>query len=187
MQRVISGGNELLDAKRILSENLHLEPAKVVGDLGCGGAGYFTMAAARLVGDQGQVYAVDILKTVLSSVESKARMQKLYNVKPIWSNLELYGATSIPEATLDYALLVNILFQSHKHKEIMSEAVRLMKPGAKLLVVDWDRGHNALGPADDDKVDQDKIRQYASELSLAEIDDFKAGQYHFGMIFMKAS
>lgn len=187
MQRVISGGNELLDPKKILGENLHLEPAKIVGDLGCGGAGYFTMAAARMVGDQGQVYAVDILKTVLSSVESKARMQKLYNVKPIWSNLEIVGATSIPEASLDYALLINILFQSHKHKEIMTEAVRLMKPGAKLLVIDWDRGNNALGPADDDKVDQERVRQYATELGLAEVNDFKAGQYHFGMIFMKAS
>ncbi len=186
MPHVISGGNELLDARKILIDSLALEPAKVVADLGCGGAGYFTLAAARVVGDQGQVYAVDILKTVLSSVESKARLQKLYNIKTIWSNLEVYGATAIPAASVDYAFLVNILFQSQKHDEIIREAYRLMKPGGKLLVVDWARGLVAIGPSENDKVDPVEIRRLATEVGLAEINDFKAGQYHFGMIFIKA-
>lgn len=185
MQRIISGGNELLDAKKILTEEVALRPASMVGDLGCGGAGYFTLAAARLVGDQGQVYAVDILKTVLSSVASKARMQKLYNVKTIWSNLEVLGATEIPSASLDYAFLINILFQSQKHEEIMREAHRLLKPQGSLVVIDWAKGSMALGPTEDDKIDIERIRTFARLIGFQEAKTFNAGQYHFGVIFMK--
>jgi ubiquinone/menaquinone biosynthesis C-methylase UbiE len=185
MQRIISGGNELLDAKKILKEELALRPASMVGDLGCGGAGYFTLASARIVGDQGQVYAVDILKTVLSSITSKARMQKLYNIKTVWSNLEVFGATEIPSASLDYAYLVNILFQSHKHEEIMREAHRLLKPQGSLMIIDWNKGSMVLGPSEDDKIDIERIRTYARLIGLQEVKTFSAGQYHFGVIFMK--
>jgi len=185
MQRIISGGNELLDAKQILTQQLALRPALMVGDLGCGGAGYFTLAAARLVGDQGQVYAVDILKTVLSSVASKARMQKLYNVKTVWSNLEVLGATEIVSASLDYAFLVNILFQSHKHEDILREAHRLLKPQGTLMIIDWLKGSAVLGPAEDDKVDIERLRSFARIIGFQEVKTFNAGQYHFGVLLMK--
>jgi len=185
MQKIISGGNELLDAKQILTQQLGLEPGKVVGDFGCGGAGYFTLAAAKIVGDKGQVYAVDVLKTVLSSVDSKARMHNLYNIKTVWSNLEIYGATDMPEASVDYAFLINILFQSKKHAEITKEVVRLMKTSSKLLVIDWDNTASGFGPAAEDKVDPEGMKKIARDNGLVEVKSFKAGQYHFGIIFSK--
>jgi len=185
MQKIISGGNELLDAAVILTKELKLGSGAMVGDLGCGGAAYFTLAAAKIVGDRGQVYAVDVLKTVLSSVEGKARMHSLYNIKTIWSNLEVVGATNIPAQSLDDVLLVNILFQSKKHEEIITEAARLLRPGGKLLIIDWDQAEGPFGPGTNDRVDQQEVREIAGRLKLAEESSFKAGQYHFGLIFSK--
>ena len=185
MNNIISGGNELLDAPQILTKELGLESSKIVGDFGCGGAAYFSLAAAKLVGDQGQVYAIDVMKTVLSSAESKARMHNLYNIKTVWSDIEVFGATDIAENSLDYAFLVNVLFQSKKHDDIFKEVARLMKSGSKLLVIDWDRAATTFAPADEDKVDPDRLKQIASDNSLALEKEFKAGQYHFGLIFKK--
>src|SRR3989344_3825837 len=185
MKTIISGGNELLDAPQILRDQLGLGAAQVVGDFGCGGAGYFSLAAAKIVGDQGQVYAVDVLKTVLSSVESKARMHNLYNIKTVWSNLEMFGATDIPESSLDFGLLVNILFQSQKHSDIFREVVRFLKPGAKLMVIDWDKSATIFAPADREKVDPERVKQLAADNGLTLEKEFKAGQYHFGIIFTK--
>ena len=67
------GKSELLDAGKILQEVLEIQPGQIVADLGAGG-GMFTIQTARLVGDRGQVYAVDIMKSSLSDIESKARM-----------------------------------------------------------------------------------------------------------------
>ena len=184
-QQQTFGKSELLDASKILKEILGLTIGNTVADLGAGG-GMFTINAARIVSDQGQIYAVDILRQTLSEIESKARMSGLYNVKTIWSNLEIVGAAKIPEASLDFALLVNVLFQSKKHFEVLSEATRLLKPGGKLLVIDWSNTGPGFAPSSELQVDKTKLLDYANQLELSLVQEFKAGEYHFGIVLQKA-
>ncbi len=179
------GGNYLLDAHNILGNIVQIKGGQIVGDLGAGGAAYFTLQSAKLVGDQGQVYAVDVLKNVLSNIHSKAQMTGLYNVKTVWSNLEVYGAAKIPEESLDHALLVNVLFQSKKYPEIIREAVRLLKPGGQLTVIDWSDMSPNFAPNQALQLDREEIINIAQNLSLSLRQEFQAGAYHFGLIFIK--
>lgn len=178
------GKSELLDAGKILKEILGMQIGNVVGDLGAGG-GMFSMAAARTVGDQGQVYAVDIIKSSLSEIESKARMSGLYNLKTIWSNLEIVGATKIKEASLDFALVVNVLFQSQKKYEILAEATRLLKVGGKMLIIDWSNTAPGFAPPAEMQVNKEELLKICEQLELSLVEDFRAGNYHFGLIFRK--
>ncbi|MBI4090832.1 MAG: methyltransferase domain-containing protein [Candidatus Komeilibacteria bacterium] len=182
---IISGGNALLQPRVILKEHLHVAPSQIVGNFGCGGGGFFTLESARMVGESGQVYAVDIVKNALSSVDGKAKLQGLYNVKTIWSDLEIYGATDIPEASLDHGLLVNILFQSKKHDAIVREVTRFIKPGGKLLIIDWNNVQVPFGPPLEDRVKVDELRMKVPSFGYQEEKFFEAGQYHFGLIFIK--
>lgn len=179
------GGNYLLDAYNILKNISQIKNGQIVGDLGAGGAAYFTLQSAKIVGDQGQVYSVDVLKNVLSSINSKAQMAGLYNVKTVWSNLEIYGATKIPEESLDHALLVNVLFQSKKYPEIIKEAVRLLKPGGQLTIIDWSDMNPNFAPNQALQLDKNEIINAAQNLSLSLQQEFQAGPYHFGLIFIK--
>lgn len=183
-QQQTFGKSELLDAGAILKDILQIGPRHVVGDLGAGG-GMFCINAARLVGAQGQVYAVDVMKHVLGDIESKARMAGLDNIKTVWSNLEMVGATKIKEGILDFALLVNVLFQSKKHYEILAEAGRLLKVDGKLLVIDWSDTRPGFAPATDRQVDPKKVIASAASLGLSLSREFKAGHYHFGLVFTK--
>ena len=183
MARIISGGNELLQPLNILKEHLNIQPGQVIADLGCGGSGFFSLEAARMVGDQGQVYAVDIVKEALSSVDGKARLQGLYNVKTVWTDLELYGATEIPERSVDHAMLINVLFQSKKHMDIIKEASRLIKTGGKLLIIDWNDVPVPFGPAVQDRVKVDFLRENVPPLGYTEEKFIEPGQYHFGLVF----
>lgn len=180
----ISGGNELLDPTEILGR-LGIRTGHKIADLGCGGAGHFTIPVARFVGDQTIVYAVDILKSVLQSVTSIARLEGVNNIKPIWSNLEIFGATKIKKESLDFALLINILFQSKQHEEILREAQRLLKKEGKLLVVDWNQVPSSFGPPPADRVKADVVKKIAKKLNFELIDEFDAGNYHYGLIFEK--
>ncbi len=180
----VGGKSELMDAGKILTDFLQLKKGDMVGDLGAGG-GLFLLQAARLVGDQGQVYAVDVVKNILSELESKARISGLNNIKTVWSNLEIIGATKINNQSLDAAILVNVLYQSQKHFEILSEATRLLKAGAKLLVIDWADNDLSFGPAKERLAQPNKIIDIANQLSLELVQQFKAGPYHFGLIFIK--
>ena len=180
----ISGGNELLDPLEILAR-LGVKTGSRVADLGCGGAGHFVIPAAKLVGDHIIVYAVDILKTVLHSVTSKARLEGVNNIKTVWSNLENVGATKIRKGSLDFALLINILFQSKKHENILQEAMRLLKEDGKILIVDWNQNPSAFGPLPASRVKADSIKELTNNLKLKLIDEFQAGTYHYGIILKK--
>lgn len=179
------GGNNLLDAYNILAQQVKIQNNQVVADLGAGGAAYFTMQAAKIVGNQGQVYAVDVVKNVLSTIESKAKMAGLYNVKTIWSDLEILGATKIPAESLDHALLINTLFQSNKHAEMIAEAIRLLKPGGRLTIIDWADLNPSFAPPQERQVSQEEVIAIAQKLSLTLETTFQAGAYHFGLIFIK--
>ncbi len=182
----IPGGNELLDPRKLI-QKADITFSMNVADLGCGGSGVFTLQAAKAIGDKGIVYAVDILKSVLASVITKARMQSINNVRTVWSNLEIYGATKIPDGALDRALLINTLFQSKKHKEIMKEAKRMLKREGMLLIVDWKPHGAPFGPLEKDRVQPEKIEHIAKDLEFQLLEKFDAGPYHFGLLFTKTN
>jgi ubiquinone/menaquinone biosynthesis C-methylase UbiE len=180
----VSGGNELLNAKFIL-EKLELAQGMKVADLGCGGAGHFVFPAAALVGSEGVIYAVDILKTVLQGITSRARLELFNNIETVWSNLEICGVTKIEDNSLDAALLINILFQTKKHTEVIKEAIRLIKPGGKLLIIDWKMTGAPFGPAVAARIKKTEIMSIVEALGLKQQEEFAAGPYHFGLIFIK--
>lgn len=180
----IPGGNELLNPQDVL-KRVGVEYNMTVGDLGCGGAGYFTLQAAHIVGENGRVYAVDILKSALASVEGLAKQSGIHNITTVWSNLELYGATKIPDHSLDIALLINTLFQSKLRADVMKESTRMTKMGGKLLVIDWKPAGSPLGPPPKSRVHPDEMRKIAKNLGLAEVNSFEAGPFHFALVFTK--
>lgn len=180
----ISGGNQLLNSDFLLKK-IDLREGMNIADLGCGGAGKFILPAARFIGPSGTAYAVDILKSVLSEVAKKARLEGIGNIKTIWANLEIYGSTQIPEGKLDRAFLINVLFQSKERENIFKESLRILKQNGKLLVVDWVSRFIPFGPPLVDRVQPEGVKLMARSLGFELIDEFDAGKYHFGLIFQK--
>jgi ubiquinone/menaquinone biosynthesis C-methylase UbiE len=178
------GGNELLNPKELL-ERAGVGYGQRVADFGCGAMAYFTMQASHQVGDRGQVYAVDIQREVLSNVEGRLRQTGITNVKTIWSDVEKVGAAEISPNTLDCVLLVNTLFQLNNHAPAFMEAARLLKSGGKLLVVDWKSIGAPFGPTQDRRVSPGKVKELAQQAGFKFLEEFEAGPYHFGQIYMK--
>jgi ubiquinone/menaquinone biosynthesis C-methylase UbiE len=180
----INGGNTLLDANLILSK-AQVGDRKKVAHLGCGASGHFVFPSARIVGKRGQVYAVDILKTVLERVERQSRQENLLNIQVVWSDLEVFGATKIESSSLDSALLVNVLYESKKRAEILREAIRLLKKDGHLVIVDWKNISTPFGPPIEERVRQDLLETAGKKLGLSLEEEFVAGPYHYGLVFVK--
>ncbi|MBU0707284.1 methyltransferase domain-containing protein [Patescibacteria group bacterium] len=178
----VASGNELLDPQKII-QKAGVSYSMKVADFGCGGSGIFSLQAAKAVGDKGIVYAVDILKSVLASVLSKARMQGINNVKTVWSNLEIFKATKIPDNNLDCGLLINTLFQSKRQKEMLQEVKRMIKREGMMLIVDWKPQGAPFGPLETDRVSAEKIEAIARDLGFQLLESFEAGPYHYGLLF----
>lgn len=177
-------GSNLIDANLVLDKAQVKEKTKVA-DLGCGSSGHFVFPSARRVGKKGIVYAVDILRTVLETVNKQARAEDLANIKIIWSNLEIFGATKIEAGSLDVAMLINTLHQSHKRLEILRESVRLLKKDGRLVVVEWKNTAAPFGPPPEERVGKEFVDNGAKKFGLRPEEEFKAGQYHYGLIYVK--
>jgi ubiquinone/menaquinone biosynthesis C-methylase UbiE len=184
MERIPSG-NELLNPINIVAK-AKIGSRETVADFGCGSSGIFALQAAKAVGEKGIVYAIDVLKSALASVISRGRMQGLTNIKTVWSNIEIFGATKIESGSIDRGLLINVLFQTKKQLDVLKEVKRMLKPGAMLIIVDW-KPHGALfGPMDKDRVSPDMIKNQAAEISLQFLEEFEAGPFHYGLLFVNS-
>ena len=97
----------------------------------------------------------------------------------------MVGATKIPADSLDLTMLINMLFQSAKDEVVFQEAYRLAKPGGKLLVIDWSSVSAPFGPAVKDRIKKEEAIKLAQNSGFKFLEDFQAGPYHFGLIFVK--
>ena len=75
------GGTKRLQVNRVM-DILGITPGKTVADIGAG-SGWFTVRAARRVGESGMVYAVDINPEAIRYIDERAQKEKLHNVKTI--------------------------------------------------------------------------------------------------------
>src|SRR5215813_4162867 len=75
------GRAEQLQINRVM-DILGIVPGKSVADIGAG-SGFFTVLAARRVGDQGMVYAVDINPEAIQYIDARLKKENLHNVKTV--------------------------------------------------------------------------------------------------------
>ena len=67
-----------------------LKRGQKVMEVGCG-PGFFTIPAAKIVGDGGLIYAVDTHPLAIKRVEKKIARENINNVKPILANASNTG------------------------------------------------------------------------------------------------
>ncbi len=131
----------------------HLLPPLDVADLGCG-EGYLTIEAAR---GATSVVAVDRSGAVLERARGLARRRRVSNI--VWTKGEL-SALPIADETVDVALLSQALHHAADPAQAVTEAVRILRSGGRVLVLDlrehdqaWVRerlGDERLGFADEE-------------------------------------
>jgi ubiquinone/menaquinone biosynthesis C-methylase UbiE len=103
-----------------------------VADVGAGD-GFFTTRLAKVVGDGGRVYAVDISKNTLDRLTRRVTDAGLTNVQAI---LGTPSDPKLPQATLDAALIVNAYHEMREHQAMLAAIRRALKPGGRLVIVE---------------------------------------------------
>lgn len=104
-------------------KKIPLQRGMVVVDYGCG-PGRYTIPAAKLVGQEGKVFAVDIHPLAIKVVKEKAAGESLTNIEAIL--VDSYN-TGIQSSSIDLIILLDTLHLINDHPTLFSELHRLLK------------------------------------------------------------
>lgn len=126
------------EPQRILKA-LELPPDAAVADVGCG-SGYFTLKLARMVGDGGEVIAVDVRRLPLAFLAVRTR--ELDNVRLAHVAPE---DPELPAGSLDGVLIVNTYHELTEPDATLAAVHAALRPGRRLVVVERGAEHaNAI-------------------------------------------
>ncbi|MHB1038149.1 MAG: class I SAM-dependent methyltransferase [Pirellulales bacterium] len=117
-------------------------PDKIVGpyvragmtviDVGCG-MGLFSIAMAKLVGDQGRVIAVDLQRKMLDVLGKRAERAGVADrIQRHKCDQDRLGV----DAQADFALAFMMVHEVPDQRRLLGEIMACLKPGGKLLVAE---------------------------------------------------
>jgi ubiquinone/menaquinone biosynthesis C-methylase UbiE len=128
---------DLLQNPRKSLARAQLRKGMSVVDYGCG-PGSFTIPAAELVGEEGNVFAVDIHPLAIRAVKQKASRKGLQNVEAIL--VQGYD-TGIHESSIDRVLLIDTIHLIEDPGALFRSLHLMLKPDGLLFM---EKGHMAM-------------------------------------------
>ncbi len=162
-----------------------LTAGKTVADLGAG-SGFYTQAAAKIVGDQGTVYAADVLESALDHIAADARLKGYRNIKFLRCDLESHSSCeTIPAGSVDLVIFANIVHQLKDQPGLFVQAYRLLKTGGKVVVVEWNDQPSPIGPVADQRISTATMARFAEKANLKLQGEIPTDPYHYGLMFTK--
>ncbi len=165
-------------------EALGISEGSYVADLGAG-SGFYSLAAAHMVGAGGKIYAVDVQQEVLTRLKNAAHAAHLANLEIIHGDMERLGGTRLKDQSVDIAFVCNALFQIDHKDDFMNEVKRILKPNGRVLLVDWMESFGGLGPQPEHVFSQIDATALCKKHGFILINSIHAGDHHYGLIVRK--
>ena len=165
-------------------EQCGVQPGMDIADLGVG-SGFYTLSAAKALMSSGRVYAIDVQKDLLTKLKNTAAREGLYNVEVIWGDIEKLNGTKLRDYSIDLCFLCNVLFQLEDKSVIVKEVKRILKPGGRVLVVDWTGSFGGMGPKEEMVIKKEDVSKNFEKSGFHLDREISAGEHHYGLIFKK--
>ena len=118
----------------MIMDTIGVKQGMIIGEVGAGG-GYFTFKLAERVGKSGKIYANDIKKNVLESIEEKCAEKNIKNIKTILGETE---DPLFPRNDLDMIVMMLVYHDLEKPVIFFKNLKKYLKSGTNVVVIDRD-------------------------------------------------
>jgi ubiquinone/menaquinone biosynthesis C-methylase UbiE len=150
------GRAQKLQVERVM-DLLGVKRGSQVADIGAG-SGWFTVRAARRVGTEGTVYAVEINPGYIRHIKRRAKREKLPNIRTV---LGKPHDPALPRSSVDAALLLKTYHEIGQPIAFLRRLRPGLRPGARLGIIDRN------GKGDDHGVNADVVIREAAQAGFA--------------------
>ncbi len=134
LERLEVGSRELYSAREAVVEAVGLETGDWVADIGSG-TGLYTLLFAERIGSEGQVFAEDIEPLFLDLVTRRAADADLANISAV---LGREDDVTLPKESIDVVFIADTYHYFDDREAVMRSVFKAMKPGASLVLVEFD-------------------------------------------------
>ncbi len=111
---------------------LNIHPGAHVADIGAG-SGWFTVRAAKRVGDKGTVYAVDINPEAIKYIDDRVHKNGIHNVRTI---LSAPDDPKLPANAVDSVLILKTYHEIADPIRLLERLRKSLHPGARVGIID---------------------------------------------------
>lgn len=167
------GRADRLQINRVM-DTLGILPGKSVTDIGAG-SGFFTVLAARRVGDQGTVYAEDINPEAIRYIDARLKKEDLHNVKTIPGKPD----NPLLPAPVDAVLLLKTYHEIAQPVVLFRNLLPSLAKNAKVGVIDRNGDGTNHGVGRDVVIREMKQAGY----KLIQQEDYKKDGMDYFLVF----
>jgi ubiquinone/menaquinone biosynthesis C-methylase UbiE len=161
--------HKLLQPQKTLKK-FGLKPGLTFIDIGAG-TGFFSRAAAEIVGTKGTVYALDMSEEMLEILKRNGVRD---NMRILLS--EEYRLPVMNDAG-DITLLSSVLHENTDVRKLVAEAARVTKSSGKIVIIEWKKQDEETGPPKDERLGLDELLPQLSSYDVVEQGDLTNSHY----------
>ena len=152
-----------------------LQPGMIFIDIGCG-QGFFTIPAAKIVGDHGRVYAIDINPANMKRLQEKLSGEGLHNVILKTGNAE---DLLMCEECADIVFFGIVLHDFGNPLKVLNNARSMLKQTGWLVDLDWKCEPMDFGPPLQIRFNEEKALQLIQSAGFKMQSINPSGLYHY--------
>jgi len=155
------GRDRKLSINRVM-DILRIDAGKSVADIGAA-SGWFTVRAARRVGEKGTVFAVDINQEYVDHIAGRAKREGLSNVRPI---LGTEDDPRLPPNSIDAVLILKTYHEIGQPILVMKNLRAALRKDGRVGVIDRNQT-----PENDHGVARDTVVSEAAQAGFRLVDE----------------
>ena len=164
----------------LIVQALDLRPGMTVADLGAG-TGYMSKHLFGAVGPEGTVFAIEPEPKLLAYLRERSEREKTANVIPVLGSAH---DPRLPRAAVDAVLVLDTFHHIDDRIRYFRDLHRVLRPGARVVIVDWHKRELPVGPPMDHKLAREQVveEMVAAGYRLAKSPEPLA--YHYIVVFV---
>jgi ubiquinone/menaquinone biosynthesis C-methylase UbiE len=177
---------DIVDKEKVF-DALDLKKDTIMLDVACG-VGNYSVAASKIIGNEGMIYAVDLWEEGINALKQTIGEKGIKNIRPLLSDVNKHIPAE--DRSIDVVLMATVLhdlIEVHTEKGTLKEIKRVLKPGGKLVIIEFKKIEGPPGPPVAIRLTPEETEKIVSAHGFKQEKVIDAGQYHYISVFKSIS